>query len=138
MDQIIIVDDQRTKPEHFAPFAKTRRIRLRNSGGAPHPTPRAGGKYLQRVCAEFVGYFERGGKMSGDRCMDSDAGAAVFPSGNFRWRRRFRTILISCVKYELATVVVFRHYLWVSGSQEGRELRAAIQQLRAHPFKQRF
>jgi hypothetical protein len=91
-----------TKPEHFAAVREKRVASASEIREGPRTHIRGlEEKYLQRVCAEFVGYFERGGKISGDRCMDSDAGAAVFPSGNFRWRRRFRTILISCVKYEL-------------------------------------
>src|SRR5580704_4496355 len=99
----------------FAPRAKARGVGIRNSRRTSRPHSRTGGKNLQCVCAQAVRDFKGAGNVACNRSVDSDAGAAVFPGWNFRWGKRFRAVLVCGVKSQNKSVVVFRHYLRVSG-----------------------
>ncbi len=99
IDQVVSVDDERPERQFLAAIAESRRVRFGDSrcvAFAPHA--RAGGKNLQGVCAEAVRNFERAGDVARDGGVDADANAAVFPSGNFRGGRRFRTVFVGVVE----------------------------------------
>jgi hypothetical protein len=98
IDQVIIVDDQRTETQFLAPGAEARGFGLRDAIASAFPHARTARKNLQCVGAEAVRDFERGGYVAGDGSVDANADAAVFPRGNFRGRRSFRAVLVGGVE----------------------------------------
>ena len=76
----------------------------------------------EKICSAFapklVRNIERSRNISCNRSVDSDADAAIFPGGNFRWRGRFRTILIGGVKCRATSVLFVRHSLRLSGCKK--------------------
>ena len=119
IDQIIAMDDEWPERKFFASLAKTRRIRLGDARCAAIPHPGARRKNLQRISAEFLSDIERSRDITGNRSVDSDADAAIFPGGDFRRRGRFRTILVGGVKSQATSVLFVRHSLRLSGCQGG-------------------
>src|SRR6185437_2869741 len=97
IDQIAAVNDERAEAQFDAAISETLRACIRDirAAWAAAPHSRAGREYLQRVGAEIMCDFERGRDVARDRGVDSDADAAVHPSGEQRFRYRFRTVFIT-------------------------------------------
>ncbi len=109
IDQIIVVNHQRTEPQFLAAGAKARGVRLRYARGAARPHARAGGENLQGVGAEAVREFKGCGDVACDRGVDADAPAAIFPGRNFRRGGRLRTILVGVVKEKVYSMLFVSH-----------------------------
>ena len=113
VNQVIIVNDHRPKPEFLAARAEPCRVHLGNARASPRPHPRAGRKNLQRIGAQLRGGIERSGDVSGNRSVNSDAKTAILPGRRLGDRFRFGTIFVTCV------VGGFRADQWVSHSLFG-------------------
>jgi hypothetical protein len=61
-----------------------------------------------------VGNVERARNIACDGSVNSDADAAIFPGGDFRWWDWFRAILVGSVVSQISPVIFFRHSLRLS------------------------
>src|SRR5271155_3833803 len=98
VNQVIIMDDQRPKPELFAPRAKPSSLSLRNPHPSAIPHSRTRRKNLQGVRAQPMRDLERTADIPCYRRVYSYADAAVFPRGNFGGRWCFRAVLVGGVE----------------------------------------
>src|ERR1700722_2803465 len=110
IDQIIVVNDERSEAKLRPARPEPRRIRLRNARAHARPHARARGKNLQRIRAELHGGIERPRNVPRNRSVDPDAETTILPGRRLGNRVRFRTVFVAFV------VGGFRADQWVSHS----------------------
>src|SRR5207245_9714720 len=85
IDQVIRMNHEWPQPQLSAPRSKRCGIDLRNPGGPALPHPRARGKNLHRVAAQFSCGFQGVEVASRNGGMNADSNAPAHP----RWGQRF-------------------------------------------------
>src|ERR1700693_2948484 len=110
IDQIVVVNDERSEAKLRSARPEPRRVRLGNARASARPHPRARRENLHGSRAELRGGIERPSNVSSDRSVDADAEATVLPGRRLGNRFRFGTIFVVYV------VGGFRADQWVSHS----------------------
>lgn len=123
VDQIIVVDDQRSEAKLRTASPKPSCVRSGNARAPTWPHSRACGKNLQRVRPQLRSGIERPRNISSNRGVDPNAKTAVLPGRRPGNRLGFRAIFVAFV------VGGFRADQWVSHS-----LSTAFKRVVSTPF----